>query len=109
MKVVLPSDVKRWTASRRAISSNSLHGLTRQKHRVANNRRFPRSLRWGLHKLQEQVLTLPVAIEHRPLGQNDGQDEIFRFDGHRDGTQGEEALRINLAKLWKFEKLWEQK
>jgi len=87
MNVVLPSDAKRWIASRRATSSNSLHGLTRQKHRGANNRRInPRSLRWGLHKLREQELRLPVAIEHRPQGQNDGQSEIGRSDGHREGT-----------------------
>lgn len=77
MNVVLPSDAKRWTASRRAKSSNTLHGGTRHKHRGAHNRRFnPRSLRWGLHKLEEQVLMTPLAIEHRPHGQNDGQSEL---------------------------------
>jgi len=99
MKVVLPSDAKRWTASRRAISSNSLHGLTRQKHRGAYNRRFiPRSLRWGLHKLQEQVLRLPVAIEHRPQGQNDGQGGFaaLMVTGrvHRDKKPCVSTLRI---------------
>jgi len=89
MNVVLPSDAKRWTASRRAKSSNTLHGVTRHKHRGAHNRRFnPRSLRWGLHKLEEQVLMTPLAIEHRPHGQNDGQSEIGRSDGHREGTGG---------------------
>ena len=100
MKTVLPSDLKRWIASRRAISSNDLNGSTRQKHRDAFNRRInPRSLRWGLHKLQEQVLKQPVANEHRPQGQNDGQGgfAVLMVTGM---VQGAEALRINLATPW---------
>lgn len=89
MNTVLPPDAKRWIASRRAISSNTLHGVTRHKHRGSANRSIhPRSLRWGLHKLREQVLKQPVAIEHRPQGQNDGQSEIRCSDGHREGTGG---------------------
>lgn len=89
MNTVLPSDAKRWTACLRATSSNSLTGLTGQIHRGAYYRRInPRSLRWGLHKLREQELRLPVAIEHRPHGQNDGQSEIGRSDGHREDTGG---------------------
>lgn len=105
MNVVAPSDAKRWTASRRAISSNTLHGVTRQKHRGATNRRIhPRSLRWGLHKLQEQELRLPVAIEHRPHGQNDGQGGLAVLMVTR-GIQRGGASRINLAMLCKFKNM----
>lgn len=37
------------------------------------------------------MLRLPVAIEHRPHGQNDGQSEISRSDGHREGTGGQKS------------------
>jgi hypothetical protein len=45
------------------------------------------------------VLIAPVANEHRPQGQNDGQGGFaaLMVTGM---VQGAEALRINLAKLW---------
>lgn len=76
MKVVLPSDAKRWAALR-AISRACMGCAEENTGALTTGVLSLAAFDWGLHKLREQVLMTPVAIEHRPHGQNDGRSDIL--------------------------------
>lgn len=65
---------------------------------------MPRSLRWGLHKLGEKVLKQPLAIEHRPHGQNDGPSKCQRrLDGHKEDTNTGKPGEVSALRSYRFE------